>query len=250
MQSANRVLVSFVLAAVVPPVALARETAVPCESRSLGFDLQEVGWKHQPLSKLKRDTRYAVVNDGARPAVLRAVADKSASLYVAAFKPAIKPAQGMPMSLSWEWKTGALVPGADNRDKAREDAPLRVLIAFDGDMATLPEAEQARFKRARNLSGRQPPYAVLMYIWTDQVTVGTVIPSAHTSQVKMLAIASGPTGLGQWQAVKRNLADDYRQAYGAEPGPVLGIAVMTDTDNTGTKATGNYADIRVTCTGG
>lgn len=250
MQSTNPVLVSFVLASAIPFGALAAESAVPCEARNLGFDLIEVGWKHQPLSKLKRDTRYAVVNDGDRPAALRAVADKSASLYVAAFKPAIKPAQGMPISLSWEWKTDALVPGADNRDKAREDAPLRVLVAFDGDVATLPEAEQARFKRASNLSGRQPPYAVLMYIWSDQVTVGTVIPSAHTSQVKMLAIASGPAGLGQWQSVKRNLADDYRQAYGTEPGPVLGVAVMTDTDNTGTKATGNYAGIHVTCKGG
>jgi Protein of unknown function (DUF3047) len=175
--------------------------------------------------------------------VLRASADGSASLYVAP----IKPAMAVPTTLSWDWKTDALVPGADNRDKAREDAPLRVLVAFDGDITTLPDVEQKRFKRAKNLTGRQPPYAVVMYIWSDQVAPGTVIPSAHTSQVKMLVVASGAGGLGSWQSVQRNLRDDYRLAYGAEPGPVLGAAVMTDTDNTGTKAVGEYAGIRFKC---
>jgi hypothetical protein len=223
----------------------AADALLPCESRSLGFDLAEVGWKHVPLSKLKRDTAYAVVQAGDRRAVLRASADRSASLYAAALKAPIR----TPTTLSWDWKADALVPGADNRDKAREDAPLRVIVAFDGDHAKLPEAEQTRFKRAKALSGRQPPYAVLMYIWSDQVAVGSVIPSAHTSQIKMLAVASGPGGLGRWHSVQRKPADDYRQAYGAEPGPLLGVAVMTDTDNTGTKAVGEYAGIRIDCGG-
>ena len=197
------------------------------------------------MSRLKRDTVYTVAKDGAGRVVLRASADGSASLYVSALKSPMR----APATLSWEWKTDALVPGADNRDKAREDAPLRVLVAFDGDFAKLPEAEQTRFRRAKTFSGRQPPYAVLMYIWSDQVAVDSVIPSAHTSQVKMLAVASGPAGLGSWQSVQRNLADDYRRAYGAEPGPLLGVAVMTDTDNTRARAVGEYAGLRIACAG-
>jgi hypothetical protein len=224
-------------------VAAAPDPGVPCEARNLAFDDKGVGWAHLPLSKLKRDTVYGVVKDGDRSAVLRASADRSASLYVAPVKPALR----TPMTLSWEWKTDALVAGADNRVKDREDAPLRVLVAFDGDIASLPDAEQKRFSRAKNLAGREVPYAVLMYIWTDQVPVGTVIPSAHTSQVKMLAVASGTGGLGQWQTVQRNLGEDYKKAYGAEPGPVRAVAVMTDTDNTGTKAVGDYTGIRIGC---
>jgi Protein of unknown function (DUF3047) len=223
----------------------AQSAAVPCESRDLGFDRKEAGWAHVPISKLKRDTVYTLVSDGDRHGVLRASADRSASLYVAPIKPALR----TPMTLSWEWKTDALVPGADNRDKSREDTPLRVLVAFDGDRATLPEEERKRFSRAKNLTGRDLPYAVLMYIWTDQVPVGSVIPSAHTSQVKMLAVASGRDGIGAWQSVQRNVADDYRRAYGTESGPVIGIAVMTDTDNTRAKAVGEYAGIRIACGG-
>jgi len=48
-------------------------------------------------------------------------------------------------------------------------------------------------------------------------------------------------------AIGATLADDYRKAYGAEPGPVLAVVVMTDTDNTGTKAVGSYAHIRIDC---
>jgi hypothetical protein len=217
--------------------------ASACETRELGFDRPEVGWVHVPLSKLKRDTVYTQVTDGERHGVLRASADRSASMYAALLKPAIRP----PLSLSWEWKTEALVPDADNRDKSREDAPLRVMVAFDGDVASLPDEERKRFKRAKRISGRDLPYAMLMYIWTDLVPVGSVIPSAHSSQIKMIAVASGRDGLGAWQAVQRNLADDYRRAYGAEPGPVTGIAVMTDTDNTGGKAVGEYAGIRLAC---
>ena len=80
--------------------------------------------------------------------------------------------------------------------------------------------------------------------------VDTVITSAHTSQVKMMVIASGASGLGAWQPVNRNLVADYRRAYGVGPGPLLGVAAMTDTDNTGAKAVGQYADIQLQCTGG
>jgi len=219
-----------------------QEVGAACKPRSLAFDDTAAGWSAVPLSKLKRDTAYTVAQQEGR-AVLRAVADRSASLYMAR----LKPAQLSPMTINWEWMTDALVPGADNRDKSAEDAPLRVLVAFDGDVAALPDAERKRFSRAKNLARRDIPYAVLMYIWSDHVPVGTVIPSAHTSQVKMMVVASGPDGLGRWHSVQRNIDDDYKAAYGTAPGPVLGVAVMTDTDNTGSQAIGNYAGIRISC---
>ena len=245
MQYILGVALAFLLVCSIPVGAALASGAATCEARSFGFEQKEVGWAHQPLSKLKRDTVYTLVQEDGR-AVLRGAANASASLYVAPFKPAA----GVPVTMSWRWKTDALVPGADNRDKNREDAPLRVIVAFDGDKSTLPKAEQKRFNRAKRLSGRSPPYAVLMYIWSDQVALESVIPSAHSSQIKMLVVASGANGLGVWQPVRRNIADDYRRAYGAEPGPLLGVAVMTDTDNTGAKAVGQYADIRFECAGG
>lgn len=218
------------------------QAAEPCRTRNLDFGQHDAGWAHVPMSKLKKDTVYTLIQADGRT-VLHGAANGSASLFVSRFQSVMD----TPVSISWKWKTDALVPGADNRDKKREDAPLRVMVAFDGDHATLPDVEKKRFKRAKSLSGRTPPYALLMYIWSDHLPVNTVIPSAHTSQIKMLVIGSGVQGLGQWQTVKRTLADDYRHAFGADPGPVIGVAIMTDTDNTRTKAVGEYADILMEC---
>jgi hypothetical protein len=216
-------------------------TAGACQARDFGFDK---GWVHAPLSKLKRDTVYTLVRQEGRT-VLRATADRSASAYVTT----LQPPASVPTILSWRWKTDALVPGADNRERSKEDSPLRVMLAFDGDLSTLSQQEQTRFKWAGSLASQGLPYATLMYIWSEQVPVETIIASTHTSQVKMLVVASGTAGLGQWHALRRNVAADYRRAYGAEPGAVLSVSVMTDTDNTGEKAVGEYADIRFECAG-
>jgi hypothetical protein len=36
---------------------------------------------------------------------------------------------------------------------------------------------------------------------------------------------------------------DYRAAFGEDPPPINGVAIMTDTDNTGESATAYYGDI-------
>jgi hypothetical protein len=228
----------LIAALALPTIAAASGCAVP----DLGFAGEQAMWKPLAFSPFKRDTRYALVQDEGRT-VLRGEADGAASLYAAVFKQALP----MPLGLAWRWKTDALVAGADNRDRYREDTPLRVIAAFDGDRATLPAAEQKRLKRAERLSGHAPPFAMLMYVWSDHVPVGTVIPSAHTSQIKMLVVSSGKEGLGQWQNLRRDLGADYRRAFGGVPGPLLGVAVMTDTDNTGGRATGYYADLELEC---
>ncbi len=222
--------------------ALTAHAADDCTPIELDFGQASVAWVHLPLSKLKRDTVYSLIDDSGHKAV-HAEADSSASLYATRLKSPI----ATPAALSWRWKTEALVAGADNRDKKREDASLRVIVAFDGDKTTLPEAEQKQMKRAKMLSGREPPYATLMYVWSEQVPVDTVIPSAHTGQLKMIVAASGRDGLSAWQSVRRKVAEDYRRAFGSPPGRVIGVGVMTDSDNTGTQASGDYADLRFSC---
>jgi hypothetical protein len=49
--------------------------------------------------------------------------------------------------------------------------------------------------------------------------------------------------VGEWVSERRNVRADYREAYGEAPPPVNGIAIMTDTDNTGGTATALYGDI-------
>ena len=41
----------------------------------------------------------------------------------------------------------------------------------------------------------------------------------------------------------RNIHEDYKQAFGEEPPMISGVAIMTDTDNTGESAIAWYGDI-------
>jgi hypothetical protein len=72
---------------------------------------------------------------------------------------------------------------------------------------------------------------------------GTILPNAHTDRVRMIVVESGRGQVGQWVAEERNVYEDYRRAFGAEPPMISGLALMTDTDDTGESATAWYGDI-------
>jgi hypothetical protein len=82
-----------------------------------------------------------------------------------------------------------------------------------------------------------------MYIWENRVPRDTVISSLHTSRIRMIVAESGRGWLGVWQEVWRNLYEDYRKAFGEEPGTITAIGIMTDTDNTGENVHAYYGDI-------
>jgi hypothetical protein len=87
------------------------------------------------------------------------------------------------------------------------------------------------------------PYATLMYIWGNRAPREAIIPNKHTSRVRMIVVESGRDKLGRWQEVTRNVAEDYRRAFGEEPGQISAVGIMTDTDNTGDNAYAYYGDI-------
>lgn len=49
--------------------------------------------------------------------------------------------------------------------------------------------------------------------------------------------------LNQWVSEERNIYEDYKKAFGQEPPMISGVAIMTDTDNTGESAVAYYGDI-------
>ena len=50
---------------------------------------------------------------------------------------------------------------------------------------------------------------------------------------------------GKWLEYRRNIYEDYQKYFGSAPGKVGAIAVMTDTDTTGSKATACYGPIYI-----
>jgi hypothetical protein len=196
------------------------------------------GWRPWKLSRLKKPTEYRLVEYDGRT-VVKALADASASGLAHPLD--VDPAR-YPL-LQWRWKVPALIPSADNTRRHTEDAPVRVVVSFAGDIESLPLEERAFFDNVRALTGQQLPYATLMYIWENRAPREAVIRNPHTSRIRMIVADSGAERTGTWHTVTRNVYEDYLRAYGKPPGRITAIGIMTDTDNTGESVHAYYGDI-------
>jgi hypothetical protein len=198
------------------------------------------GWHFYRIAPYKKNTIYRLEKYQGRT-VLAANSKTSASGLAVKLNP--RSAQNL--WLQWEWKAVGTIPQADNADSQQDDAPLRILVAFDGNKTKLPLKEKLTFEMASLISGQEMPYATLMYIWSGKNAVNTVLSNAHTSRVKMIVVDSGWEGLGEWKKHQRDLAADYKLAYGESPGNVIGVALLTDTDNTKSETRALYGDIEL-----
>ena len=198
-------------------------------------------WEPMLISRNKKRTEYSVVSDQGKK-VLHARAAGSASGLMQKLN--IDPL--LDSRLTWEWRINRLIESADNHDRAREDAPARVILGFDGNKDDLPFVDQIMFEAARAITGRDIPYATLMYIRARKAPVDTVISNSRSGRVKMIVVATGKEGVGEWRSFSRDIAADYERAFGEKPGRLIGVGVLTDTDNTGETVEAWYRDIQLT----
>lgn len=197
-------------------------------------------WQIWRVTPQKNKTQYSLKQYQGR-VVLHASADVAASGLVLP----LKPRSADQLMLSWEWKALNMISEADNQESSKDDAPLRIVVAFDGDKSKLPIKDQMVFEMAKIISGHDMPYASLMYVWSSKTPVETIIPSPRTSRIKMIVVNSGGEQVGQWQKHQRDLSKDYEAAFKEVPGKVIGLGLLTDTDNTRTQANAIYGDIEL-----
>jgi hypothetical protein len=184
-------------------------------------------WQHQSFPG-KRKNRYQFVWREGRPAMaVRSDAAISAMRQVVHTQSA--PIEG----LRFSWKVAALLEQADLQDSARSDSPVRIVLTFDGDRSRLSPRDLMLSDLARSLTGEDMPYATLMYVWSNQLPVGSVVSSRRTDRIRKMVIQSGPTGLNRWLDYERDVRADFERAFGEAPGRLMAVGIMTDSDNTG-----------------
>jgi Protein of unknown function (DUF3047) len=219
--------------------------APPAEKVVKFSDLNQGGrlpkaWQVWRITPQKNKTVYSLEQYEGKT-VLQANADAAASGLVLPLKP--RDAEGL--FLNWQWKALDYIPNANNDESSRDDAPLRVLVAFDGDKGKLPVRDQMVFEMAKIVSGHDMPYATLMYVWAAKSPLETIITSPRTSRIKMIVVNTGGKQLGQWQNHHRDLVKDYEAAFSEAPGKIIGLGLLTDTDNTRTQVRAIYGDIEL-----
>ena len=145
----------------------------------------------------------------------------------------------------FSWKVPTLIAHADLGTREHDDAPVRIVLAFEGDRSRFSARDAALSELVHALTGEELPYATLMYVWGNRRAPGTVVHSPRTDRIRRIVVESGPAGLNQWREYERDIRADYLRAFGEPPGALVGLAIMTDSDNTHSQARAWYGPVRL-----
>jgi Protein of unknown function (DUF3047) len=118
-----------------------------------------------------------------------------------------------------------------------------VILSFEGDRTKFSNKNRMLSDLSQALTGEEMPYATLMYVWSNKHPTNDVIINPRTDRIRKIVVESGSSNLGKWLDYERDIRADFIKAFGEEPGALTGIALMTDTDNTQSKATAWYGPI-------
>lgn len=147
--------------------------------------------------------------------------------------------------LRFAWQVENLIAEADMRQRETEDSPVRLILAFDGDRQKFSAKNAMLSELTRSLTGEEMPYATLMYVWSNDLPVGTVIVNPRSDRVRKIVVDSGAAHLQQWRHHERQIAADFEKAFGEAPGALRALAIMSDADNTQSQARAWYGEIRL-----
>jgi hypothetical protein len=126
--------------------------------------------------------------------------------------------------LAWSWRPQQFPQGADERRGATNDSALAVYVMVP-------------------YSKIQGPKAV-KYIWSENVPVGERL-SSNNGLTQVRVLRTGRHRVGQWQEERVNARDDFKAFFNEAQLPrPAGIAVLTDADDTRSRAAGDYANFR------
>lgn len=196
-------------------------------------------WTLNILPNVQRATRFDLVLDGNQTTVLRAVSESAAATLT--HKLHVDPAAGT--NLAWRWKVSRVLDSADLGRKETDDYAARVYVLFDYPVEKLPLSDRVKISLVRAFYGQELPAAALCYLWDNRHLAGVSAWSAYTDRVRMIVVESGGQHVGEWRLERRDVAADFRTAFGEEAPPIIGIALAADTDNTGESVTAWFGDL-------
>ncbi len=127
--------------------------------------------------------------------------------------------------LSWKWRAVVFPEHSNERKKSGNDSVLGVYAVFGG----------------------WPVPSSIKYIWSDTLPVGASFDSPHSGKTKIIVVRSGRDMIEKWVAENRDVLADYRKQFGGgEKDPVSrGIGVLTDSNETSSRAVGDYDNFAV-----
>lgn len=220
--SARRRLLLVCLWLLLAVLAAAQDTALREEFDDLS------NWKPLLFPKISSHSTYTIESAG-EERYLKAASKASASglIFARKFDVFEHPV------LRWRWKVDAVYDRAEVGTKQGDDYPIRVYVLFEFDPELATPLERISFAAARRRYGEYPPYSALNYVWSSSTSPLEIVPNPYADRSRMILVRQGSARLGEWIEERRNIVEDYRRAFGAEPPATASLAVMNDSDDTG-----------------
>lgn len=147
--------------------------------------------------------------------------------------------------VKFSWKVPALIADADLAVREADDSPVRVVLAFEGDRTKFSAKNAMLSELSHAITGEPMPYATLVYEWCNTRAPGTVILNPRTDRIRKIVVESGSRNLNQWLDYERDIRADFEKAFGEMPGALIGVGIMTDTDNTRSTARAWYGKVKL-----
>lgn len=224
-----------------PPVVI--EGTAWQASNHIGGAEPSAKWEHQLFVK-RQPTRYQATEFEGRPAV-KALAEGSNSTLGLVLKP--QPG-ALAKKFRFSWYVPAINTSFDLSKKGEDDAVARLVLSFAGDRFNGQWAARDHIvsELSSLIAGKPLPYASIMYVWDSRFPVGSVIPNPYTSRIRQIVVESGPKRLNQWVDFERDVEADFRMAFGETPGAMIGLSLMTDSNNSGASVAAWYGPLDLT----
>lgn len=139
---------------------------------------------------------------------------------------------------SWKWSVSESVPATRLTQKGGDDRNLALYFVF------LPpeQAQQSRNAGVRRMLGNRKA-RVLMYVWGGDHARGEILPSPYLG-TRGKTVVLRPAGTGN-HSETIDLETDFRRAFGEEKSILVGMAISSDSDDTGSSVRARLGEIRL-----
>ncbi|TKZ15866.1 DUF3047 domain-containing protein [Shimia litoralis] len=165
---------------------------------------------------------------------LEVISDGTVSLVWRPLEPDLWNAKGA----RWTWEVREGVEGTNLRLRGGDDRNLAVYFVF-----TDPETANALTRNtARSLLRNQNTQA-LVYVWGGNQDSGSFLKSPY--HPRLITRVLQPSKIGR-HSEEVDLEADFRTAFGAEKGSLVGIGISADSDDTGGRILASIDNLELT----
>ena len=187
-------------------------------------------WEKFSFSGDRKATQYRIETDSSM-SYLKMISQSSASglIYKHHYNPNEYPI------LTWRWRVENVISKADGKIKSEDDYAIRLFVMFDDDSVETSFWTSIRNSAIKLIYGKELPETSLCFVWANIKYDEKYFDNPYSETVKIIPMEMGDSRLKNWYIYDINIVALYKEIYNRSCPTSATIALMSDTDNTGSK---------------